>query len=107
TCYVQPMAAEQGTQGRDREITQVLVVDRIELSMLDEILDVRALDDGDSVILQKCCNARDEAVGVGYVGQDVVRVDHIGPAALGNQILGEVVAEERLESLYSLQIGRA
>ncbi len=82
---VEAMAPEEVVQRGDREVAQVLVVDGVELAVVDEILDVRHLDDCNAVVLEQARDAAHEAVGVGHVGEDVVGVDDVGPLALGGQ----------------------
>src|SRR6185437_8536672 len=48
----QAVALEQIAQRGDREVAQVLVIDRIELAVIDEVAYIRRFDDRDSIILQ-------------------------------------------------------
>ena len=64
----------------------MLVVDRVELAVVDQVADIGRLDHRHAVVLEQRRDAGDEAVGVRHVRQDVVGVDDVGPAALGDQL---------------------
>src|SRR5262249_53373266 len=49
----EPVAREQGHEGGDREVAEVLVVDRVELQAVEEVLEVRDLDHGDAPGLEQ------------------------------------------------------
>ncbi len=63
------------------------MVDRVELAVVDQVLHVRRLDDGDAVVLQQRRDARDDAVEVGDVGQHVVGVNDVGALAVRRELL--------------------
>ncbi len=98
----QTVALEEIPQRGHGEIAQVLVIDRVELAVIDQILDVRRFDYRDSVILQQRRDSFHEAVGVGHVREHVVAVNDVGSLALRDQLRGELVTEERQQRIDAL-----
>ena len=60
------MSAEQAVEGTEREVTQVLVIDRVELHVVDQVFDIGYLDDGDAAILEYETNACHDTVEIVY-----------------------------------------
>ena len=75
---VQPVAAEQLVQRRHGEVAQMLMIDRVELAVVNEVHQIRTLDHRHAVILEDDPDALDEPVEVRHVRQHVVRQEHIG-----------------------------
>ena len=90
----QAVAAHERVDRGAREVAEVLVIDRVELAVFDEVANVGVLDRDDPVVGDKGPHARDEAVEVGHVGHDVVRDDHVGPEPFRPEPLGQLDAEE-------------
>ena len=67
-------------QSDEREIREVLVVDRIELVFRDEPLEVRNLDRYNALRSQEVGHARDEVVELRHLRQNIVGDDQIGVA---------------------------
>src|SRR5207245_1978193 len=65
-----------------REIREVLVVDRVELIAFDQPRQMRKLEGDRSVPGEHQADATHEIVEVGYLCQDVVADDQVGAAAL-------------------------
>jgi hypothetical protein len=63
----QSMALEEMVQSREREITEVFVIDRIELASIDQLLDVGHFKRADPILFQEQFEAADGAVEVSYV----------------------------------------
>ncbi len=92
------------------EVTQMLVIDRVELTVIDEILDIRSFDHRDAVVLQQSGNASHESVRVGHVSQNVVAVDDIGSLALCYELDGQLMSkesEQRLDPLFARRFYRS
>ena len=70
------------------------MVDRVVLDALQQPRDVRHLERRDAPGCEQCLHPGGEVVDVGDLGQDVVAHDQIGPAAVRDQPLGEIVSEE-------------
>ncbi len=83
---VKAMIAEKPRQRRHREVAEMLVIDGVELALLDQVDDVRRLDDGHACGLQQGSDAVDEAVQIGHVGEHIVSQEDIGLLALGGQL---------------------
>src|SRR5579871_4605248 len=80
--------------GEEREIREMLVIDRVELVLGDEPHEMRDLDGGDAARLHQNADAGDEGVEVRHLREDVVADDEIGAAALGRELAGEPRVEE-------------
>ena len=91
---LQPGALEQRDERMRRVIEEVLVVDRVELELVDQVAHVRGLDDRDAVVGEDRGDPFDDAVHVGNVGEHVVRVQHRGAPALRPQLPGDGGSEE-------------
>ena len=77
----QAVATKQLVYRSDREIAQVLMVNRVELAVVYQVPDIRELQDGHAFGCQQPGNARHEAVRVGNVRKNVVRVNDISRIA--------------------------
>src|SRR6266851_544939 len=97
----EPVPAEQRLQRDEREVAEVLVVDRVELERLDHRLDVGDLDDRHAVRLQHLGDARDKTVEVAYVGEHVVGVHDIRESAFAMQLVRDLGAKEFCQSVDS------
>ena len=95
------MAPEQLIERRDREVAQVLMVDRVELAVVDQIDQIGHLQDRDAVLFEQGGDALDQAVQVGHVGEHVVGEDHVGAPALGLEPGRELAAEEFDQGRYA------
>ena len=91
------MAPEQLVERGDREVAQVLMVDRVELAVVDQIDQIGHLQDRDAVLFEQGRDALDQAVEVGDVGQHVVGDDHVGAPALGLEPGRDLATEELVE----------
>src|SRR5687767_12255441 len=83
----------------------MLVVDGVELAMVDEVPDVRRFDNGHAVVLEQGSNSGDHALGVGYVPQDVVGVNHISTFRVCGERVGQFAAKEALVNRHSRLAG--
>ena len=70
------------------------MIDRVELVPLDQAHQVRELDRDHALRSQDPLHARGEVVQVRHVGEDVVRDEQVGLAALVRQARRELTAEE-------------
>ena len=75
---LQAVPRRQALDGHEREVREVLVVDRVELVLRHQPLEVRKLQRDHAFRLQQERHAGDEVVEVGHLGQDVVADDQIG-----------------------------
>ena len=73
----QPMSAKAPIESSEREITKVFVIDRVELTMIEHILDVGCLNDGNPRRLQDGPNPFDKPIQIRYVGQNIVCMENI------------------------------
>ena len=96
TVQIQPMAPEQAFDRGDREVAEMLVIDRVELAVVDQVAHVVHLDHGDAVVLEQRRDSVDESVRVRDVREHVVGMHDIGPAALGDELCRQLTAEELL-----------
>ena len=71
-------AGKEGVQDEQREIREVLVVDRVELVLGDQPKQVRHLDRDDPLGLQEDLQALDEVEQPGHVREHVVARDEVG-----------------------------
>ena len=93
---VHAVTTDERVDGRAGVVVEVLVVDRVELAVLDEVLHPRVLDRDQPVVGEQDRHAADEVVELWHVRHHVVRDDHVGRAVLGADPLGELDAEELL-----------
>ena len=63
----------------------MLVVNRVELAVIDQIPQIRRLDDGHAGVLEHDANAVHDATQVRDVREHVVRVDDVGPDAFSRE----------------------
>ena len=90
----QPVSRHAALEGGQREVAQVLVVDRVELAPVEQVLDVRHLDHGNPGRSEHLGHARDEPVEVRHVREHVVGVEHVCPQALSGERAPRGAAEE-------------
>ena len=89
---VQAVARVEILQARHAVVAQVLVIDRVELAVIDQVFHVRRFGDERPGVFQNRRDARDEAVGVGDVRHHVVRVNDVRFLPFGGELLREVRA---------------
>ena len=75
----QPVLLKQSSQRSQREVAKMFVIDRIEFDMIQQIFEIRSLDNDDAVRLQHRSKPGDDSVEIGDVRQDVIGVDDVGP----------------------------
>ena len=75
-------------------IAEVLVIDRVELQLVDEIAHIWRLDHGDATRLEQALDAEGKSVRVGNMGEDIVGVDDVGELAFRGKSLGKLLVEE-------------
>ncbi len=97
--------ADQSVDRAAREVAEVLVVDRVELGVFDEVADVGVLHRHDAVVGQEDGHALDEAVEIGDVGHHVVGDDHVGGPPFVAELLRQLGAEELGERGHSDLLG--
>ncbi len=90
----EPMASEHVLDRFEGQIREVLVVDRVELDLFEQVEHVGELDGRDSLGLEHEADALDEVVEVGHVGQHVVADHEIGSHPVGDDLVRRVHAEE-------------
>ena len=88
------MPSEQPVEGGQREVAEVLVIDRVELDVVDQFLEIRSFNDHDAVRFEQRLKSRDDSVQIGDVGEDVVGVNDICQFALRRELLRQVATEE-------------
>ena len=87
---------------RQREVAQVLVIDRVEFDVLDQVLDVRRFDHHHPVVLEQRPKALHHAVEIGHVCQHIVRMNHVGPLASVGQALRDGRLKELADGRHAL-----
>ena len=75
-------------------VAEVLVVDRVEFQLGDEIAHIRRLDHGNAVRLEQPLDAAGESIGIGNMREDVVGVDDVGELAFRCEPPGKLLVEE-------------
>ena len=90
----QPLIAARARQCPEREVTEMLVIDRVELEALDEVAHIWHLDNRAPARLEQRRDAANYAGKVRYVREHVVGVQHAGDVATRAQLDGEGSREE-------------
>jgi hypothetical protein len=106
----QALGREDALHRAQRQVREVLVIDRVELRLLHQAQQVRELDRDRARRRQRLAQATDEVVDVGHVGQHVVAEDQVGPGAARRRSGGRSRAEElddRLDALGLRRLGGA
>src|SRR3981189_388442 len=85
----------------------MLVVDRVELIAFDQAGQVGELQRDRSVPGEHQTDATDKVVQIGYLGQDVVANDQIGPSAVFRELPGGIDAKELDDGRHSLLFGNS
>ena len=85
-----------------RVVAQVLVIDRVEFDVVDQVLDVRRFDHHDPVVLEQRPKSLHHAVEIGHVCQDIVRMNHVGPLASVSQTLGDGCLKKLADGRHAL-----
>src|SRR5437588_486325 len=94
----QVMPVETAIERGHGEVTEMLVVNRVKLALIEERLDVWHLDDRPAIILEQRANPGNETVEVRHVGQNVVSVKEVGARSLARKRLSQFPAEKFAES---------
>ena len=100
------MTAKQLVDGVNREVAQVLVIDRIELHLVDQVAQVWKLELDDTVVRQQVRGTSHEPVQVGDVGEDVVAENHVGSHAFVVQSSSELAGEFPKGTKFGVTISR-
>ncbi len=98
------MRAEDPPDRQRREVREVLVVDRVELGLLDQVQQMGELHRQDAAGSQQHLQARHEIVQRRHVREHVVADDEVGRAALGDEFPGRLLAEEADHGRDSLRL---
>src|SRR3954465_3460169 len=77
----------------------MLVIDGVELESVDQIAEVRNLDDDASAFSGELAQRRNEATKVGNMGEDVVRHHEIGRTAFSKDRLRESLIQKLRDRL--------
>ena len=96
-------------KGLDRAhgiVAEVLVIDRVEFQLGDEIAHIRRLDHGYAVRLEQPLDAARESVGIGNMREDVVGVDDVGELAFRGEPPGKLLVEELNQRRDALGLDR-
>src|SRR5215471_18453478 len=98
------MALEQRLQRRQTEIKNVLMVDRVEFTLLHEVRGVRKLQNDPPTRLNQGSETRNEIIRVRGVGKDIVAQNQIGLVA-GGQFLSQSLSEKFDQGFDTLFLG--
>ena len=72
----------------------MLVVDRVELAVIDQITHIGVLDRDQPSRCKQGFHPRCEPVEVWHMSEHIVSDDDIGLLTVGHQLVGELLAEE-------------
>src|SRR5690606_19737091 len=89
-----PVPLEERGRRERGEVGVVLVVDRIELPLSNELQEMGKLEGDRAMRREQEPQPRDEIVEVRHVGEHVVADDEVGLTAAAYELLGEAAAEE-------------
>src|SRR4029077_16995204 len=95
--HVQAVAGKQRLQRGHGVITEVLVVNEIELTAVDHIFDVTHLQHRHTLRLEEPGDAAHEAVEIGNVGENVVGDEDVGEFAFLLQSDGQIFTEKLVD----------
>ena|SRR5438105_3611667 len=87
------MAFEKLVQCGQGKIAEVFVIDSVEFAALNHLLDVRDLDDSYAIILQDNPQTLDYPIQIGYMGQNIVRVNDVSSPILGNEFPCQILSK--------------
>ena len=73
--------------GCQRQVGEVLMVDRVELVVLQQLHQMGELQRDGALGLERCGQTAREVIDVGHMGEDVVARDQVGLLAPGGQQL--------------------
>ena len=91
--------------GQQRQVGIVLVIDRVELHLFDQVQQVRELEGQHALGLENVAEAADEGVQVRHMGQDIVGCHQVGLLAARRQRLGGLNAEKSHLGAHALGAG--
>ena len=94
--------AEEPLHRMQREVGKVLVIDRVELVLADQLQDVGEFQGDHPIGLEQELHPRREIIQLGHLGQDVVADQEVGLGALVDHLLGACRIEELDEGWDSL-----
>ena len=103
--HSQSVRVQHPLGGEERKVRKVLVIDRVELALLDELHQMRKLQGDHAVRRQQLFQTRHEVVEVGHVGQDVVADEKICAPILVENICGSVTSEVPHFDGYAPRLG--
>src|SRR5262245_47895177 len=90
----QTAAAAERLDRTQRVVAKVLVIDGVELELSNEVAHIGSFDHRHAIRLEQLFDAADECVGIGNVGEDIVRVDDVGELPLCCESSSEILVEE-------------
>ncbi len=102
----QAVRREHALRRHQREVPEMLVIDRVELVLLDEAQQMRELEGGDAARAQQDRHARQEVVEVGHLRQHVVADDEIGEHAAVDELARRVLVEEACQGRHAARFRR-
>ena len=100
--YIEPVARKNRVDRSERQVREVLVVDRVELTVFDQLHQVWKFKGRHAVRFEQVGKTCDEVVDIRHVRQDIVRDGQIGRAAGRRQSLRQFDAEELLDDFEAL-----
>ncbi len=96
--HFQPMTRGHGIDRDQREVREVLVIDRVELVLVDELLEMRKLE-GDDALRRANAPCGNEVVKVWHLRQHVVADDQVGALAFRGQTLRRAQVQKNSTSV--------
>src|SRR5437870_6577178 len=89
-----PMTLEEASQGRQRKVAQVLVVNCVKLAVINHVLDVRHLDDRHTVVFQEQLEPANESIQILHMRHHVVRMNDVRLFSASLELFGQLLTEK-------------
>src|SRR5437773_10812491 len=92
--HLEVVGREQALQSGEGEIALVLVIHGVELDVIEQVLQIRKLENGYAGGLQQSSQTLGEVIEVRHMGQNVVADDHVRQTSFGRKLAGKRGVEE-------------
>ena len=101
----QAVSPEQPVKGREGEVAEVFVVDRVELDVVDHVLGIGYLNHRLPAGGQECLDPLDESIGVSNMSEHVVGQEQVGLLPLAAELFRQVGTEELINGVDAVLPG--
>src|SRR5437762_2881790 len=93
---------------RERKVTKMLVIDRIELTAVDHVFHVRHFNDQDAILLKNEPKATHKSIKLGDVRQNIIGVNDVGSLPFVEEACRQLFVKELADRRYAaLHLGNA